>query len=135
MKYDPELIKKEFRSSLLKTLKDKKNTNKNLSQRINEVIYFFIYEKVFKEIKTEDYKEIDDFIWRVFTDTINFVFDYGLIFREVLSEFREDFKEDLKKELKLNEDYKDLITEIFRLRRYTNLGMQKQIDRKEDIDA
>lgn len=133
MKYDPELIKKEFRTSLLKTLKDKKNINKNLSQRINEVIYFFIYEKVFKEIKTEDYKEIDDFIWRVFTDTISFVFDYGLIFREVLSEFNEGFKEDLKKELKLNEEYKDLVSEIFFMKRYKKLRMKPK--NKKDLDA
>ncbi|MBA7492311.1 hypothetical protein ES702_02861 [subsurface metagenome] len=134
MKYDPELIKKEFRTSLLKTLKDKKNTNKNASQRIDESIYNFVADKVLKEIKAKDYKEIDDFIWRIFIDTINFVLHYGIIFREVLGEFRKEFKEDFKRELELNEEYTNLITEVFGLRRYKKLRMQKWRDKK-DLDA
>lgn len=134
MKYDPELIRKEFRASLSKVLKDKRNINKNLSQRIDEAIYNFIAEKVLKEINAENYKEIDDFIWQIFIDTINFVLHYGIIFREALSEFRKGFKEDLKKELKLNEEYKDLINQVLRLKRY-KLEDFEMHEASEDVDA
>lgn len=76
MKYDPEQIKKEFKNVLSKG--DIKN-----SQDINRIIYNFIAEKVFKDINSEDYKQVSDLVWHVFIDTVNFVLHYGIIFREV----------------------------------------------------
>lgn len=127
MKYDPKQIKKEFKNVLSK--RDIKN-----SQDINRIIYNFIAEKVFKEINSEDYKEVSDLVWRVFIDTVNFVLHYGIIFRKVLAEFRKEFKEDLKKELKLNEEYKDLINEVLRLRRYKEKDFEVQ-ETDNDLDA
>lgn len=136
MKYDPDQIKTEFKIALSK----RNLKNKNKGQEFNRVIDNFIYEKVFKDIKKEDCKEVEDFIWRVFTDTTRFVFDYGIVIKEVLSEFRSTpgFKkqliEDLKKESKLNKENKDLITEVLRLKRYKLEDFEMQ-EKEDDIDA
>lgn len=136
MKYDPDQIKKEFKIALSK----RNLKNKNKGQEFNRIIYNFIYEKVFKDIKTEDCKEVEDFILRVFKDTTKFVFDYGIVIKEVLSEFRSTpgFKkqliEDLKKESKLNKENKDLITEVLRLKRYKLEDFEMQ-EKEDDIDA
>jgi len=136
MKYSPDQIKEEFKIALSK----RNLKNKNKGQEFNRAIYNFIYEKVFKDIKKEDCKEVGDLIMRVFTDTTKFVFDYGIVIKEVLSEFRstpgfkEQLIEDLKKESKLNKEHKDLITEVLRLKRYKSEDMEEQ-EKEDDPDA
>ena len=128
MKYDPKQIKKEFKEAL----------NKKDIKDFDNIMFYFIAEKVFKEINFENYnKKVDDLVWRVFIDTAKFLLHYGIIFREVLSEFRTtpEFKKklikDLEKEYKLNEDYKNLTKEYFKLKGY----ILERIDFDDEPDA
>lgn len=126
MKYDPKQIKKEFKASL----------NKKDIKEFDNIMFYFIAEKVFKEIKFEDYKKTSDLVWRVLIDTVKFLLHYGLVFREVLAEIRrgKKFKEDLKKELKLNEEYTNLVIEVLKLRRYKLEDFEVQ-EKDEELDA
>lgn len=126
MKYDPKQIKKEFKEALSK---------KNIKD-FDNIMFYFIAEKVFKEINFENYKKVDDLVWCVFIDTAKFLLHYGIIFKEVLAKIRrgKKFREDLKKELKLNEEYKNLVNEILGLRRYKLEDFEMQ-EKDDEPDA